>query len=100
LTISLLLFLFNRLEGVPRTALAAYPVCLIILLGGPRLAYRIWREHGLGSILNRADCKRVLILGAGRAGEMLARDMRRDAAYEPVGFLDDQRGLQGSKVHG
>ena len=99
LTIALLLFLFNRLQGVPRTVLAAYPVCLILLLGGPRLIYRIWREYGLG-LLSHANSKRVLILGAGRAGEMLARDMRRDAIYEPVGFLDDQRGLQGSKVHG
>lgn len=99
LTIALLLFLFNRLEGVPRTVLAAYPVCLILLLGGPRLIYRLWREYGLGR-LHQADGKRVLILGAGRAGEMLARDMRRDSAYEPVGFLDDQRALTGSKVHG
>lgn len=99
LTIALLLFLFNRLQGVPRTVLAAYPICLILLLGAPRLIYRMWREYGLG-MLTHANSKRVLILGAGRAGEMLARDMRRDAMYDPVAFLDDERALRGSKVHG
>lgn len=99
LTIALLLFLFNRLDGVPRTVLAAYPVCLILLLGGPRLFYRVWREYGLG-LFSHGDSKRVLVLGAGRAGETLARDMRRDAHYEPVAFLDDQLGLLGSKLHG
>jgi FlaA1/EpsC-like NDP-sugar epimerase len=50
-------------------------------------------------MLNGSERKRVLIVGAGRAGEMLARDMRRDGTYLPVGFLDDQPGLKGSKVH-
>lgn len=99
LVIALSLFLFNRLHGVPRTVLAAYPLCLIMLLGGPRLVYRMWRDYGL-SLFGSTGSKRVVILGAGRAGEMLARDMRRDEVYEPVAFLDDARSLQGSKVHG
>jgi FlaA1/EpsC-like NDP-sugar epimerase len=99
LAIALSLFLFNRLQGVPRTVLAAYPLCLILLLGGPRLIYRVWRDYGLG-LFGTGNSKRVVILGAGRAGEMLARDMRRDASYEPVAFFDDARILQGSKVHG
>jgi FlaA1/EpsC-like NDP-sugar epimerase len=99
LTALLALFIFNRLDGVPRTVLIAYPVVLVLLLGAPRLAYRIWREYGLGQ-LNSAHCKRVLIVGAGRAGEMLARDMRRDEMHNPVGFLDDQASLRGTKVHG
>ena len=37
------------------------------------------------------DAKRVLVLGAGRAGETLVRDLRRDGRYQPVGFLDDSR---------
>jgi FlaA1/EpsC-like NDP-sugar epimerase len=91
-------FLINRLAGIPRTILLIYPVYLIFLLGAPRLTYRIWKDYRVG-MLNSADRKRVLILGAGRAGEMLARDMRRDTTFLPVGFLDDQRSLKGSKVH-
>ena len=42
----------------------------------------------------------MLILGAGRAGEALVRDLRRAGAYQPVGFLDDAAALRGSKVQG
>jgi FlaA1/EpsC-like NDP-sugar epimerase len=99
LAIGLALFLYSRLEGVPRTTLILYPVFLTILLGGPRLAYRMLKDHGL-NIRRLAGNKRVLVLGAGRAGEMLARDMIRDGDYVPAGFLDDNPRLKGTKVHG
>jgi len=96
--IALAEFLINRLAGIPRTIFLLYPIYLVLLLGTPRLSYRIWRDYRLG-MLNGANRKRVLILGAGRAGEMLARDMRRDGNYIPIGFLDDQPALKGFKVH-
>lgn len=99
LIVAVALYLYNRLEGVPRTVVGTYPFFLILLLSTPRLIYRMWREHGLG-LLNTADSQQVLILGAGRAGETLARDMCRDAAYAPVGFLDDHPALKGSNIHG
>ena len=99
LGVSLSLFLFNRLEGVPRATLALYPVFLVFFLGSPRLIYRMWRDHGL-SYRGAGTRKRVLLLGAGRAAEMLARDMIRDSEYMPVGFLDDKKSLKGAKVHG
>ncbi len=99
LAVSLALFLFNRLAGVPRVVLAVYPVLLILLLSAPRLAYRMWRDRGL-TAQALAVGKRVLILGAGRAGEMLVRDMRRDSEYLLVGFLDDNPQLKGTKIHG
>ena len=98
LAVGLALFLFNRLEGVPRIALVVYPALLILFLSTPRLAYRMWRDRGLA--VHAAVGKRVLILGAGRAGEMLARDIRRDSEYLLVGFLDDNPRLKGTKIHG
>lgn len=99
LAVSLALFIVNRLEGVPRTSLALYPVFLMLLLGAPRLFYRTWRDHGLNPRFE-PEAKRVLILGAGSAGEMLVRDMFRDGGYKPVGFLDDDPRLRKAKVHG
>lgn len=93
------LFLYNRLDMVPRTVLVLYPLALIALLGAPRLLYRAWKD-------SRAENKgkegsvRTLILGAGRAGEALVRDLRRVGNYQPVGFLDDAAMLRGSKVQG
>jgi FlaA1/EpsC-like NDP-sugar epimerase len=93
------LFLYNRLDMVPRTVLILYPLALMALLGAPRLMYRAWKDNqidnrsGIGSV-------RTLILGAGRAGEALVRDLRRVGNYQPVGFLDDAAALRGSKVQG
>jgi len=99
LGVSLALFLFNRLEGVPRTILLFYPIFLIVLLGAPRLFYRMWKDHSL-NWRQISGQKRVLIIGAGRAGELLARDIGREGEYQPIGFLDDNRRLKGAKVHG
>ncbi|MFC1750728.1 polysaccharide biosynthesis protein [Pseudomonadota bacterium] len=99
LAVSLALFIINRLEGVPRTSLALYPVFLMLLLGAPRLFYRTWRDHGLNPRFE-PEAKRVLVLGAGSAGEMLVRDMCREGEYKPIGFLDDDPRLRKAKVHG
>ena len=95
------MFMINRLDMVPRSALVLYPIVLVVLLGGPRLLYRAWKD-GLDWKRSIPDmlATRVLILGAGRAGEALVRDMVRDRRYLPVGFLDDDARLRGAKVHG
>ncbi|MDQ6959826.1 MAG: nucleoside-diphosphate sugar epimerase/dehydratase [Mariprofundaceae bacterium] len=99
LAVALALFLAFRLEGVPRAVLVLYPVFLVLFLGAPRACYRLWRDHGL-NLHKISGRKQVLIIGAGRAGEMLARDMWRDNEYFPIGFLDDKKRLTGAKVHG
>jgi FlaA1/EpsC-like NDP-sugar epimerase len=97
--IAITLFLYNRLVTVPRTVLAIYPLVLSILLGGPRLLYRYWKDSRL-DFTTRAPSTRVLVLGAGKAGDALVRDLRRENRYAPVGFLDDNAQLRGSRLHG
>ena len=99
LCIAIVLILRNRMEGVPRTTLVLYPVFLTFLLGGPRLAYRLWKDRRV-SLKTLSGGKRVLIIGAGKAGEMLIRDMLRDGHYLPVGMVDDQRRLWNTLIHG
>jgi len=98
LAIALGLFFLDRLEGTPRSVLLMYPIALMLLLGTPRMAYRYWKDSRYDG--GGAPAKRVLVLGAGRAGETLARDLRREGAYRVVGFLDDKPGLRGANVHG
>ncbi|CAK0770794.1 Capsular polysaccharide biosynthesis protein CapD [Gammaproteobacteria bacterium] len=98
LIISASLFALNRLEGVPRSVPVLFAFNLVLLLAGPRLLYRWQRDRRMD--LRRGA--RVLIIGAGRAGEMLVRDLLRDpqGAYAPVGFVDDKPRRRGSDVHG
>ena len=44
--------------------------------------------------------RRVLVVGAGREGRGLARDLRRDDDAVVVGFLDDNPRLQRRRVQG
>ncbi|MEH6414469.1 polysaccharide biosynthesis protein [Pseudomonas sp. CGJS7] len=92
------LFLYNRLDLVPRTVLVLYPLVLMGMLGAPRLLYRAWKDSRIDNA--NAVSVRILILGAGRAGEALVRDLRRFGTYHPIGFLDDAARLRGSKVQG
>ncbi|TBR12966.1 MAG: polysaccharide biosynthesis protein [Lysobacter sp.] len=94
----LLLFLYDREHMPPRAVLVLYPVVLAAVLGAPRLLYRAWKDAQADQ--NRKTSSRVLVLGAGQAGEALIRDLRRFGAYQPVGFLDDAARLRGSKMHG
>ncbi len=97
--IMLALFLFIRLEGVPRSLVVLYPVLLVLLLGGPRLGYRYFKDRTL-NLRDNSQAKRLFIIGAGRAGEMLVRDMLRDDQFIPIGYIDDNPALSRSEIHG
>ena len=96
--ISVILFITNRLEFIPRTTIILYPLFLIGFLTTPRFAYRIFKDKSLR--LSRSAAIRTLIVGAGMAGESIARDMLRGACYNPIGFIDDDANLRGSVIHG
>ncbi len=95
----LLLSMFNRLQGVPRSMLLLYPVVLALALGLPRLTYRYWKDSRRG-LAGEVSLRRVLILGADRAGELLSRELHRDGSYAVVGFLDDRSALRGASING
>ena len=65
----------------------------VTFIGGVRLARRLAGE----SLLPRAG-RRLLIVGAGDAGEMIARDLRRKG-HHPIGFIDDDPAKQGQAIH-
>jgi FlaA1/EpsC-like NDP-sugar epimerase len=93
------LFLYDRLENVPRSVLLLYPILLAAMLGAPRLLYRYWKDSR-NDLLHNQTVKRVLIVGADRAGEVLSRDLHHDSRYEVVGFVDDKASLRGASING
>jgi FlaA1/EpsC-like NDP-sugar epimerase len=86
-----------HLQGYSRAVLAIDTMILISLLGALRLGRRLYREMG-----HPEHKKRILIYGAGDAGEMIVRDMRGNPfhEFEPVGFIDDDPLKVGQRIHG
>ncbi|MBV8055074.1 MAG: polysaccharide biosynthesis protein, partial [Deltaproteobacteria bacterium] len=86
-----------RLYQYPISIYVLDTILVIILMGGIRLGRRIYRE-----LRKLERGRRVLIFGAGDAGEMIVREMKHNSycGYEPVGFIDDDPGKVGSRVHG
>lgn len=73
---------------LPYSVVAMYWAFIIIMVGGSRLAWRIiisCRRAKSGE-----PCKRALIVGAGDAGAMVARELNtHQGSIIPVGFIDD-----------
>ena len=60
----------------------------ILLVGGSRMVFRIYYERQKSSKI--IPSKRTLIIGAGDAGVMVAREMKtRNSDILPLGFIDD-----------
>lgn len=86
------------LRNYPLSVFIIDSLLLIFAMGGSRLARRLY--YGLGHSMRG---KRVLIYGAGDAGEMIIRDIKNHGArydYDPVGFIDDNPAKIGQRIHG
>ncbi|NNM60298.1 MAG: polysaccharide biosynthesis protein [Legionellales bacterium] len=92
-----LLFLTAKTPLAPRSVPFIYSVLLILFLGGSRFFYRQLRERQKVATIQQ----KVLIIGAGSAGEGLARDLLRNsrAGYYPVAFVDDHPNKIGREIH-
>lgn len=97
----LVFFALYRVENqvVPRSLLMLYPMLMILYMGGGRAAYRMWKEHRLyGGLI--AQGKPVVIVGAGRGGAMLVRELERSADWRVVCLVDDDRSKWGRELSG
>jgi FlaA1/EpsC-like NDP-sugar epimerase len=79
----------------PRSVFIVDSLLLTFFMGGGRLVYRTLQE-----LRRLQPQKRLLIYGAGDAGELIVRDLRRYHTYEPIGFVDDDPQKIGRRIHG
>jgi FlaA1/EpsC-like NDP-sugar epimerase len=77
-----------------------YPGILFLTLGLPRMCYRFWKDSRMPDTKRDVGLERALVLGAGRSGALLERELRHRGAFDVVGFLDDDARLRGAQVHG
>ena len=98
------LFVLTRLEAFPRTVPFIIWFIQIILLGAPRLFYRMLRDGfflGFFSAADPASCKPILLYGAGDEAETFIRALakQKNAPYRIIGILDRRRKYVGRSIH-
>ncbi|MEB9504388.1 nucleoside-diphosphate sugar epimerase/dehydratase [Bacillus anthracis] len=71
----------------------------MLLIGGSRFVWRMFRDT---HITKKGDKKRTLIVGAGSAGTMVARQLHqnKDAELDPVVFVDDDINKRKLEIYG
>ena len=104
--ISSLIFAFMSLvlrdtlffKGFPRSIIIIDFILTFIMSSGIRLAFRFFYFPQL----KEKEGRKVLVVGAGRAGEQLVREMKTSSIshYIPVAFIDDDPGKKKSIIHG
>jgi FlaA1/EpsC-like NDP-sugar epimerase len=88
----------------PRSVFGIDWLLSLVSTGGLRLAVRVLFESGQAS--QKADglagMRRVVVVGAGDAGALVVREMRRNPQLHmlPVAFVDDDPEKQGKEIHG
>ncbi len=86
-------------SATPRSTLVLYPMILVAWMAGGRVAYRMLKEQRLYGGLS-AEGKPVIIVGAGRGGATLVRELERVPDWRVVGLVDDDPRKWGREVLG
>ncbi|MCL2147451.1 MAG: polysaccharide biosynthesis protein [Synergistaceae bacterium] len=87
---------------IPRSSLGLLVLAGLVFCGTLRVSWRVFVPERL----NKMTGKRTIIVGAGEAGTLLARDLKRNPSeLMPIGFIDDapdkiRRSLAGLPVLG
>ena len=93
-----------NMQMYPRSVVLIDALLMMFLVGGLRLLVRMLRGRVLKARRDKSETpsRKVLIFGAGEAGESIVRDIRLKTLpdYIPVGFVDDDRGKVGQSIHG
>ncbi len=100
----LIMFLWTRVEAIPRSFFIINWGVLIGVLGGARLIYRIAKDRRIGFPPNLPSGKYipVILVGSGDAAELFIRSLHkgRETDYLIVGILAENAGEVGRRIHG
>lgn len=101
-----IILLLTRFEGFSRSVFVLDGVFTFLSIGGIRFAIRFYYQRFAPNSLEKdvpaIAKRRLLILGAGDAGEKVAREVMDNQAvpYTITGFLDDDPKKLGKRIHG
>jgi UDP-GlcNAc:undecaprenyl-phosphate/decaprenyl-phosphate GlcNAc-1-phosphate transferase len=83
----------------PRSIFVIDALICTLVIGASRFWERAF-VRGVSSLTGRGERRRTLIVGAGRGGRSLLRELRETAGEQVVGFVDDDQRLAGRRLQG
>jgi FlaA1/EpsC-like NDP-sugar epimerase len=109
--IILAILFIHQFQGYPRSVFIIDAALTILFIGGARLVIRIFLTQAVPAnggfplsflASKEGGFKRLLIIGAGDAGEKMFRELRDNPNfnYHIVGFVDDDPKKLGMRIHG
>ena len=103
--LSIIIVLLNMgTEGYPRSVLVLYVFFDSIAVIGLRLSVRVYFSHYKGQRLDtsKTPLKTLLLIGAGKTGEKIAREIRTTSSYKYAlaGYVDDNPEKYNALIHG
>ncbi|MFQ5615315.1 MAG: polysaccharide biosynthesis protein, partial [Anaerolineales bacterium] len=92
----------NAFPGFPRSVPPIDWVLSLLSVGGLRLALRLIAESQTNGGNDYRRAKKVLIVGAGSAGNLVVRELQKNPQLnlQPVAFLDDDASKHKHQIHG
>lgn len=99
------ILIFNSIfqSQIPYSVIILSNIFTIFYVVGFRLSFRVFRRIVLGlNHKNRKDSKRVMVIGAGSAGNMIIREMKKynNRKYIPKALIDDSKRKIGTTISG
>jgi FlaA1/EpsC-like NDP-sugar epimerase/ActR/RegA family two-component response regulator len=102
------ILIVRRFEGFSRGVFVIDFILSLLFLGGLRLMIRLLYSHQRAKqrddklAIQPAPLKRLVVIGAGAAGEKLLREVKENRRFnhEVVGFIDDNPSKNNMTLHG
>ena len=107
LILVLIVFFVFRFQGFSRSIFIIDFMLTTVFVAATRLSIRFFHTRDFRNFwvplkYKNREIKKVLLIGAGQAGENVLREIRNNPRIklQPVGFLDDNRAKMGKSIHG
>ena len=84
---------------VPRSVMVLDPLLLALIMGGSRVAYRMWKERTLHTLTD-GEREPVIVIGAEEATVSLLKDLARSPQWRVAAVFDDDPANIGRQLQG
>jgi UDP-GlcNAc:undecaprenyl-phosphate GlcNAc-1-phosphate transferase len=99
IAVGIIWFSFGPFGDFPAGIYIIDALLCVALIGASRFGERAL-FHAMGTLRGRDERRRTLIIGAGRSGRSLLRELRETPGEQVVGFVDDDPRLRRRRMQG